>query len=281
LYIFINSLIFWVVAYDIMPSETGHTILVTTNASDLEDGRESSTIQEETPPSDPPQQPQPQQQQAAAAAHARSTSPTPSISSPVLRIVLAQLRSLTIHIMFLCLRPPIIAQLLGTLVGLIRPLQVVFFSPTSFLSPVTVIIKIFSDASTAVTNLSMAAGLGLQIFQMSNRRHIFGGSPDGLSLRSTWVFVFTRMFVIPGALFGLIYLLCRAGMFPNDRLLQITAYMVSATPSANMCVVVPQILGNDKASGALGLLVLGQYLVAMPSLLIWLTLAFYLTKDLL
>jgi hypothetical protein len=183
------------------------------------------------------------------------------------------------HIISLCSRPPIIAQLLGTFVGLIRPLQAAFFDNASVLRPVTLSIKIFAVASTAVTNLSMSGGLGLKIKE-SKMKHLFGGDPDGLSRRATFGFVFARMIVLPAALFGLTYVLQVAQLVPNDRLLMLVLYMQAMTPSANMCVVIPQILGNHQASGALSLLVLSQYIVALPSMLLWLSLSFYLTSDL-
>lgn len=257
----VNNLVFWIVAYDIMPSEYDrpkhHADVV---AADEDE--------EQAPPQDLESQASYQQREQQA-----ETRPSH------FRATLKSCKWLLLHIGGLCLRPPIIAQLLGTVVGLVHPLQEAFFSPTSYLSPVTVCFKIFAEASTAVTNLSMASGLGLEIFQLQSYWHVFGGDAEGLSLRTTWTFVLTRMLVIPGVLFALIYACCTTGVFPADRLLQIIAYLVSAMPSANMCVIVPQILGNERASGALGLLVLSQYLVALPSLLIWLSLAFYLTAE--
>lgn len=187
---------------------------------------------------------------------------------------------LIFHILSLCARPPIIAQLVGMFIGLIKPLQEAFFSPTSVLRPLTLSIKIFAVASTAVTNLSMSGGLGLKMKEIKVK-HLFGGDAEGLSKRTTFGFVFTRMIVIPAVLFGLTYLLQIYQLVPQDRLLLMVLYMQTMMPSANMCVVVPQILGNHQASGALSLLVLSQYIVALPSMLLWMSLAFYVTKDIL
>jgi len=186
---------------------------------------------------------------------------------------------LVLHILGLCARPPIIAQLLGMFVGLIEPLQEALFSPTSVLRPVTLSIKIFAIASTAVTNLSMSGGLGLKMKE-SKLKHLFGGDEGGLSRRSNLGFVVNRMLVLPAVLFGLTYLLQITKLVPQDRLLMLVLYMQTLTPSANMCVVVPQILGNHQASGALSLLVLSQYIVALPTMLLFLSLAFYVTSDL-
>lgn len=183
------------------------------------------------------------------------------------------------HILSLCARPPIIAQLLGMFVGLIQPLQEALFSDSSVLRPVTLSINIFAVASTAVTNLSMSGGLGLKIRE-SKLKHLFGGDEGGLTRRANLGFVITRMFLIPGVLFALTYLLQVTKLVPSDRLLFLVLYMQALTPSANMCVVVPQILGNHQASGALSLLVLSQYIIALPSMLLWLSLAFYLTSGL-
>ncbi|KAH9254234.1 hypothetical protein BASA81_007835 [Batrachochytrium salamandrivorans] len=253
LYIFVNGLMFWVVAYDIMPSKFDKTVEPTTTATTDAEVATSIEIRE-----------------AEAVVLEEETSPS----------LLKRMRWLIIHVASLCLRPPIIAQLVGTLVGLVPALQDLFFAPNAYLSPLTVCVKIFADASTAVTNLSMACSLGLQICQLTSMRHLFGGDARGLSIRTTAAFVLCRMLAIPGGLFACIYGMSQLGWFPaHDRLLLLTAYMVSATPSANMCVVVPQLLGNHRASGALGLLLLGQYLVAIPSLLLWLSLAFYLTSP--
>jgi hypothetical protein len=192
----------------------------------------------------------------------------------------ARLIWLFFHTISLCARPPIIAQLLGMFIGLIKPLQDAFFAPASVLRPVTLSIKIFAVASTAVTNLSMSGGLGLKMREIQPR-HLFGGDPNGLSRRATIGFVVTRMLVIPAALFGLTYLLQVTKLVPNDRLLLMVLYMQTMTPSANMCVVVPQILGDHQASGALSLLVLSQYIVALPTMLLWLSLAFWVTSDIL
>jgi len=69
-------------------------------------------------------------------------------------------------------------------------------------------------------------------------------------------------------------------LLPRDRLLMMILYIECFTPSANMVVVVPQILNNFAASDALALLVLAQYIVALPSMIMWMALAFYLTNDL-
>lgn len=255
LYIFVNGLMFWIVAYDIMPSRFDKSVEpATSTATDAE---------------------------VATSIEVREV----EVEAPVLeekapRSPLGRAKWLVAHIASLCLRPPIIAQLVGTLVGMVPQLQDLFFAPNAYLSPLTVCVKIFAEASTAVTNLSMACSLGLQICQLTSLWHLFGGDARGLSMRTTAAFVLCRMLAIPGGLFACIYGMSQLGWFPqHDRLLLLTGYMVSATPSANMGVVVPQLLGNHRASGALGLLLLGQYLVAIPSLLLWLSLAFYLTSP--
>jgi hypothetical protein len=259
LYIFLNSLVFWIIAYDVMPVKTPPTddfpppledelIVPSTRPIFFRQGSFLSYVGEQVPFRLP-----------------KGEKICNSLS----------------HVRKLLLRPPIIAQLIATCVALIPTFQSFFFSPLSFISPLVVVIKIFSDASTAVTNLSMSSSLGLQLFELTHWKHVFGGGlgSHDLSIRTTWMFIITRMFLIPGVLFTLIYCSTLLGLIPQDRMLLITSYMLSATPSANMCVVVPQILGNKPASGAMGLLVLGQYLLAMPSLLLWLSLAFYVTDG--
>lgn len=199
-------------------------------------------------------------------------------TSTNLKTIGKRMLQVVVHIVVLCGRPPILSQLLGTLVGLVRPLQIAFFAQESVLRPVTLSISIFSDAATAVTNLSMSCGLGLKLTQIE-KKHLFGGDPEGISRRATFGFVFTKMIFVPGILFGITYGLQINGVLPQDRLLLFVLYMQAMTPSANMVVVIAQVLGNVPASGALSLLVLAQYLVALPSMLMWMSLAFHLTSE--
>ena len=126
----------------------------------------------------------------------------------------------------------------------------------------------------------MAAGLGMKIKSHKKFRHLLGGGDeeDALSQRTTFFFVLGRMFVLPAVIFAITYLL--SPYLPDDRMLHLVLYIEAITPSANMVVVVPQILNNHKASDSLSLLLLLQYFLALPTMLCWLSLAFYLTSNL-
>jgi predicted permease len=199
------------------------------------------------------------------------------ISHVINKYLPAPVRKVLYRIQTIILRPPIIAQLLGMFVGLIEPLQTALYSNQSVLRPVTNAIEVFSAGGVAMTNLSMAAGLGIKMKEM-NRKYLCGGAPDGISRRTTLVFIVARMIIIPAVLFLITWAVMP--ILPQDRLLILVVFLMDCTPSANMIVVVPQILNYHKASDELSLLVLGQYLLALPTMLLFLSLALYLTSHL-
>jgi len=151
----------------------------------------------------------------------------------------APVRSVLLRIWLLFIRPPILAQILGMIVGLASPLQDALYGTHSVLQPVAQTIILFAEGGTSVANLSLAVGLGIKLMEI-NWRHLFGGSPGGLSRTTTWAFVLTRMFVIPGVLFFFTWLI--TPLLPRDRLLIMILYIEALTPSANMVVVVPQVV---------------------------------------
>ena len=194
----------------------------------------------------------------------------------VLRRIPGPIRNACWRTGVIIMRPPIISQLLGTFVGLIAPLQRFMYGPDAPLQPITSAIAVYAAAAVPITNFSMAAGLGVKMKTLSVK-HFCGGEPGGITRRTTFLFVVTRMVLIPCVLIGATYAI--TPYLPQDRLLLMVLYIEAITPSANMVVVVPQILGQHDVADALSLLVLAQYIVALPTMLAFLSLALYLTKD--
>jgi len=207
LYIFINSLIFWIIAFDFMPvkmdippssQEVSHES--TTPARDDETVAPPRPVSSSTPPSleQPPERPTLVRGDFAAGSFMGGPADQErdrrrrrlEVLNAYVAVLPAPLKRAVTRCWLLFLRPPILSQLLGMLVGLCAPLQNALYGPTSVLQPVAQTIILFAAGGTSVTNLSLAAGLGIKLKEI-NWRHLFGGAPGGLSRKTTFAFVVT------------------------------------------------------------------------------------------
>jgi len=210
LYIFVNSLIFWIIAFDFMPVTMDvpppSSQDVSQESTPVRDDDETAVAPRpvssstQPPPSEPPPSEPPPLVRGDFAAGSFMMGPADQerdrrrrrlqVVNAYVDALPAPVKRAVTRCWLLFIRPPILSQLLGMLVGLCAPLQSALYAPTSVLQPVAQTIILFAAGGTSVTNLSLAAGLGIKLKEI-NWRHLFGGAPGGLSRKTTFAFVVT------------------------------------------------------------------------------------------
>ncbi len=162
-------------------------------------------------------------------------------------------------------KPVVIAQVCGIVVGCIPDVQEFIFASSSWFNSVTAAMAIFPPALLPVLNLVLGGSLGLKLVSMTSWRRL--DLPGvGFKTNSFVAVVLARMVLFPALCFALIYGLTRTCALPKSRLLTLLFYFVVLTPSANGAIVLAQLAGRTVASQALAVSMLFQYLLGICSM---------------
>ncbi len=159
-------------------------------------------------------------------------------------------------------KPVVIAQVCGIVIGCIPDVQEFIFAPSSWFNSVTAAMAIFPPALLPVLNLVLGGSLGLKLISMTSWRRL--DLPGvGFKTNSFVAVIFARMVLFPALCFAFIYGLTRTSALPKSRLLTLLFYFVVLTPSANGAIVLAQLAGRTIASQALAVSMLFQYLLGI------------------
>jgi len=160
--------------------------------------------------------------------------------------------------------PTLVAQFVGLLVGLTQPLQDVFFNPDGFLSFVTAAVRIIANGALSIINLIMAASLSLKLMDLKNFRQLFGHEDIGISRRTLISLLLGRMIIFPLIGMAILYSISDL-ILPDDKLMELVLYLAFVTPTANMTILLAQILKRQRIAEILALSILPQYILGAVS----------------
>lgn len=167
------------------------------------------------------------------------------------------------------LRPINLSQIGGVFIGLVSPIQGVLFNETGFLKPVMVAVEVFAAATVSIVNMIMACSLSLKLQQVETVKDLFGNEAKlGISRRTLFVYAFSRMVFVPGFTFALFWLI-ETYLFTfvpeDDKLMKLVVYLELFTPTANLIVVLAQIVEQRENSEILAMGGLLQYFIGLFS----------------
>eukprot|EP00924_Labyrinthula_sp_SR-Ha-C_P006267 maker-scaffold_31-snap-gene-1.8-mRNA-1 protein AED:0.16 eAED:0.16 QI:0/0/0/1/1/1/2/0/421 len=158
-------------------------------------------------------------------------------------------------------RPLNFSQLAAILVGLIDPLRTLLFAPNGVLQSFSAGIAVIGTAATPLINVIIACTLSLKLLSLPNWRALLGGVETlGVSTRTVLLFAFGRMVIIPGITFAWFYFVVNA-IFPEDKLMKLVALLELFVPTANMTVVLAQIIEQRDNAETLAASMLLHFLV--------------------
>ena len=80
----------------------------------------------------------------------------------------------------------------------------VLYGPDAPFQFITNALQIIGKATPCVTNVTMAASLGLQLMKLDRFSDIFGGPKAGISHRTLFMLVITKMLLIPAIYFAIL-----------------------------------------------------------------------------
>jgi len=158
--------------------------------------------------------------------------------------------------------PPVISTILAVIVAAAKPLQGLLFGTDAPLQFFTNGLYVIGKACPCVTNIVMAANLGLQMKKMTRWSDIFGGPQMGISRRTLLTLVFAKMVVMPVVIFTVIVNILP--FLPADRWYQLLLFMEAATPTANNVVMLATVLGEQDAAQLLALTTIVQFVIFLP-----------------
>lgn len=175
-------------------------------------------------------------------------------------------------------KPAVLSQIVGATIGLIPELSVALFSPEGVLEPLGTAVKSTAAGVAPLVNFAMSATLGLQLREMTWRDMRNPTDELGIQHRTYAVYVIGRMIILPGINFGFLYLL-QDYLLPKDRLVRLLLYSILATPSANLNVVIANILGNHRAASFMAKGAFYQYVIGVVAFALYLFLAVLVSEE--
>jgi len=159
-------------------------------------------------------------------------------------------------------RPPIAAQLVGLLVGLVPALQNVFFSSSSILFSVTTGISTMGSGLVAGLNLVLSGTLGLKLQNVSLQNFDIG-----IPRRTLFFFVVGKMILLPIFHLSIVFAM-RDIIFPQgvNKFMMIILCFTSCTPTSNNAVLLAHLTGKSVIAGSVAISILFQYIVGLLSM---------------
>jgi predicted permease len=158
--------------------------------------------------------------------------------------------------------PPVVATIIGIAVAMLPPVQMLLFGKSAPLQFVTNAFAVVGKATPCVTNIVMAASLGLQLKKCKRWADVLGGESMGISRRTLLTLVFAKMVIVPAVTFCSVWFL--QDSLPEDRWYRLLLFMECATPTANNVVVLANILGDQDAAQLLALTTISQFAIFLP-----------------
>jgi len=177
------------------------------------------------------------------------------------------------------LNPPVIANLLGQLVAYIEPVQNFLFGPSAPLKSMTGALRVLSQASVPLMSLQTAATLGHQLMRLKHASEIFGGGDDvGISKRTMLVFVLGRVIFAPAAIMGIT--IAMLDVFPEDRWGRMVLFMITIAPTANILVLIANLMGRQQEARLLAAANVAQFFVFIPTSMLFVSIGMSFTEEL-
>jgi len=150
------------------------------------------------------------------------------------------------------LSPPVMASVVGVVVGMNPFLKKIFLSPGAVARPFTEGLRTIGSAYVPAVILTLAGTL-----QQSVRASRSPGGPSATKQKDVSVatkvtaLMIARFIIMPIFGFFLTTNFTRLGLIPRDPLLHFVLLMQSCMPSAQNSVVILQLDNNDKAAGSM------------------------------
>lgn len=185
-------------------------------------------------------------------------------------------------------RPPVLGSIFGLFVGLVPQLQylvsvyiyeyeiIVFkiFGQDSPLEVVGFAVTSMSQATVPIINLVMAFSIGLKLREITSWKGLLGSKEIGAEPRTVIASALIKGFLLPGIHFAIIYAILP--IMPENRLFRLVLFVSSVCPTASIVVVVAHVAGLGELANTGAFIIIPQYVVAIPGLIVFLTAALYI-----
>ena len=141
------------------------------------------------------------------------------------------------------------------------------------LEPVGFAVSSLAQATVPIVNLVMAFSIGLKLKEMDSWRSIIGSKEVGAEPRAVISSVALRGIVLPAIHFGI--LIAIFPFLPDIRLFRFMLIVCSICPTASIVVVVAHIAGLGELAKTAAFVIIPQYILAIPGLIVFLSLALF------
>jgi len=172
-------------------------------------------------------------------------------------------------------RPPVVAMVIGMVIGLIEPLQTAFFG-TGQLEAVGLALVTLSNATVPTINLMVAFSLGHKLRSLRRWRDLLGSAAAGISTRTLLVLSLGRMVILP-LIDGLV-LYSLFPILPSSRLLRVMLFIEMAPPTASIVVLLAHLAKNPKLAQLCAFALVPQYALVPITLTATIAIALRITQ---
>ena len=134
-------------------------------------------------------------------------------------------------------------------------------------------ISSLAQATVPIVNLVMAFSIGLKLKELDSWKSLLGSKKLGAEPRAVISSVILKGIVFPGIHFGI--LVAIFPFLPDIRLFRLILIVCSICPTASIVVVVAHIAGLSELAKTTAFVIIPQYILAIPGLIVFLSLALF------
>lgn len=162
------------------------------------------------------------------------------------------------------LKPVLVGQAVGLFIGLIKPLQDLFYDSQGYFNSVGSAAIVFSDGFSSVINLVLSITLALKLIEIHKFTDVFGNEETiGASKRTIITMAVSRMIVLPGIMYSLFSIADALGFHyvpSSDKLISFVIHLEMLTPTANTIVLIGNLIGQFHNAEIIAVSILTQYI---------------------